>query len=116
MNYFADKELACPCCGENGTNEKSLEMLNKARHSAGVPFVINSAYRCQKHNAKVKGSTTSSHMKGYAFDIKAKDSPTRYKVLRSLFRAGFKRVGVYETFIHVDNDPSKTEGVIWTGV
>jgi hypothetical protein len=27
--------------------------------------------------------------------------------------AGFNRIGISSTFIHVDNDPSKPEDVIW---
>jgi hypothetical protein len=27
--------------------------------------------------------------------------------------AGFNRIGIAPTFIHVDNDPSKPEDVIW---
>jgi hypothetical protein len=29
-------------------------------------------------------------------------------------KAGFNRIGIADTFIHVDNDPGKAENVIWT--
>ena len=91
-----------------------LLKLDEAREVAGIPFVINSAYRSPEHNKKVGGSPNSSHIKGLAVDIKATDSITRYKVVSSLLKVGFTRIGIAETFIHVDLDLDKTQNVIWT--
>ena len=77
-----------------------LAKLDKAREFAKVPFVINSAYRSPEHNARIGGKPNSSHLRGLAVDIKAKDSRTRYKVLEAL--------------IHVDDDKDKSQQVIWT--
>ena len=90
-----------------------LAKLDKAREYAGIPFVINSAYRSPEHPESIK-NPTSSHIKGLAVDIKAKDSRTRYKVLEALIHVGFNRIGIADTFIHVDDDKQKSSNVIWT--
>jgi uncharacterized protein YcbK (DUF882 family) len=90
-----------------------LAKLDKAREFAKVPFVINSAYRSPEHAESIK-NPTSSHIKGLAVDIKATDSRTRYKVLNALMHVGFNRIGIADTFIHVDDDKDKSQQVIWT--
>ena len=90
-----------------------LAKLDKAREFAKVPFVINSAYRSPEHAESIK-NPTSSHIKGLAVDIKATDSRTRYKVLNALIHVGFNRIGIADTFIHVDDDKDKSQQVIWT--
>ncbi len=90
-----------------------LAKLDKAREYAKMPFVINSAYRSPDHPESIK-NPSSSHIKGLAVDIKATDSRTRYKVLDALMSVGFNRIGIADTFIHVDDDKDKSSNVIWT--
>lgn len=113
--YFKESELACNCCGEFIEVDELVNRLTKARELAGVPFVINSGYRCPQHNENVGGVVNSSHTFGYAADIKITDTANRYKILTALLEAGFERVGVYRTFIHVDVDPNKVAKVMWHG-
>ena len=91
-----------------------LAKLDEAREFAGIPFIINSAYRSPEHNAKIGGKPNSSHIKGLAVDIKATDSRTRFLVLEALISVGFNRIGIADTFIHVDDDKDKSDKVIWT--
>ena len=130
MNYFTDKELQCPCCKITNMDSRFLEKINRARHISQVPYVVNSACRCKKHNKKVGGSLTSSHLFGnvnrlkvktQAMDIKITDSNQLYKIQYGLHDAGFERFFVYcridfdgdgstiivPKHIHVDNDPTK---------
>ena len=90
-----------------------LAKLDKAREFAKVPFVINSAYRSPEHPEYIK-NPTSSHIKGLEVDIKATDSKTRFKIVKALVTVGFTRIGIADTFIHVDLDFDKTQNVIWT--
>lgn len=99
--------------GEN-MNVNMLKMLDNARDIAGVPFKINSAFRTIEHNKKVGGVGDSAHTKGYAADISAKTDEVQRIILKAAFAAGFRRFGVYGTFIHMDNDPNKSQA-IWTG-
>ena len=90
-----------------------LAKLDKAREYAGMPFVINSAYRSPEHPESIK-NPTSSHIKGLAVDIRTTDSRTRYKVLEALIHVGFNRIGIADSFIHVDDDKEKSSNVVWT--
>lgn len=112
FKYFNDDEFACPCCGQNAIRFSLIRSLDKAREEAGIPFKINSGYRCAKHNKAVGGSETSSHLDGSAADISVDTSERRYKALQSLLKH-FPRVGIAKTFIHVDNDLTKPQEVSW---
>jgi len=90
-----------------------LAKLDDAREFAGFPFFINSAYRSPDHPESIK-NPTSSHIKGLAVDIRAIDSKTRYIIIDALMHVGFNRIGIADTFIHVDDDRNKACGVIWT--
>jgi uncharacterized protein YcbK (DUF882 family) len=98
---------------ENNMNKDFLFVLDEAREFAGIPFVINSAYRSPEHPLSIK-NPSSSHIKGLAVDIKATDSNTRFKIVKALVTVGFTRIGIADTFIHVDLDLDKTQNVIWT--
>jgi len=94
-------------------DEYFLAKLDDAREFAGFPFFINSAYRSPDHPESIK-NPTSSHIKGLAVDIRARDSKTRYLIIDALMHVGFNRIGIADTFIHVDDDRNKSCGVIWT--
>lgn len=112
-NYFSLSEFACPCCKDSSRVDRNfVAKLDRARGEAKVPFKITSGYRCAKHNSKVGGVKGSAHSRGCAADISVTDSQTRYKALSALLKH-FNRVGVAKTFIHVDDDPTKPQGVTW---
>lgn len=98
---------------EYNMNVNFLAKLDEAREIAEIPFIINSAYRTKEHNKKVGGKPNSSHLRGLAVDIKATDSRTRFLVLQALISVGFNRIGIAKTFIHVDDDESKSKEVAW---
>lgn len=118
-DYFANDNLGCPCgeCVSPPMDREMMEALNEARHVAGVPFIVNSAYRCPEYNAlpRVGGSPTSSHLKALAVDIRCANSPDRYAIVAGLMAAGFTRIGIYKSFVHADMDKSKTQSVTWLG-
>lgn len=98
---------------EDNMSKEFLFVLDEARELAEIPFIINSAYRSPEHPLSIK-NPTSSHIKGLAVDIKATDSKTRFKIVKALIQVGFTRIGIADTFIHVDLDIDKTQNVIWT--
>lgn len=114
MNYFNEDEFNCPCCGKNEMKQDFLFKIDDAREVAQVPFKVNSGFRCSKHNEEVGGSTTSSHLLGWAADISAVSSNEKFKIVAGLLDAGFTRIGVGKNFIHADCDPNKVKEVIWT--
>ena len=115
LNYFSINEFDSPDLSNSGVNmdREFLQMLDLAREISGVSFRINSGYRTREHNERVGGKSDSSHLIGKAADIHCKTSRDRSIVLDSLKQAGFHRFGIAKTFIHVDNDSSKSEEVIW---
>lgn len=112
-NYFLDNELACKCCGALVFVPSFKFRLNMARHTARIPFVITSGYRCYDYNKKCGSKDSSSHPKGFAVDISATNSRTRYKIVSALLESGLSRIGISSDFIHVDDDPNKPKDVIW---
>jgi uncharacterized protein YcbK (DUF882 family) len=96
-----------------------LQMLDSAREIYGKPMVITSGFRTEAHNHHLKSqgysaSENSSHLKGLAADIKCTTSADRWAMVHSLTKAGFNRLGIAKTFIHVDTDESKPPFLIWT--
>lgn len=115
MKYFKIEEFKCKCgCERAEMMPSTLDKLDKAREIAGIPFKVNSGYRCEAHNKAVGGKSEGAHTSGYAIDIEASVSPSRYLILKSLLEAGFNRIGIANGFIHADDDPSKPPKVIWT--
>ncbi len=115
-DYFHPNECTrCnPPCKKGDMHPDTLYKLNKARHIAGIPFVLNCAYRSPAHD-KAKGrSGTGAHTLGRAVDIRCYSSDTRYKIITAAIEAGFTRIGVADTFIHVDDSPTHAQCVIWT--
>jgi len=114
--YFEYSEFDSP--DQKGSyKHMDVEFLNKlaqARKIAAVGFKITSGYRSPEHNEKVGGVPNSSHTLGHACDIYAPTSRQKYIIINALLQAGFDRIGVAKNFIHVDDDPSKNEEVVWT--
>lgn len=98
---------------EENMDANFLHKLDKARSIANMPFIINSAYRSPEHPLSIK-NPSSSHIKGLAVDIKCTDSRTRFIIVDALIKVGFNRIGIADTFIHVDLDLDKSNKVIWT--
>jgi len=116
MRYFKIKEFDSPDLEGSGSSMdlKILYMLDDARKKYGKAIKINSGYRTRFHNAKVGGVESSSHLKGLAVDIACSKSLDRFKLIKILLEVGFNRLGIGNTFIHVDIDEDKSQNVIWT--
>lgn len=100
--HFKVKEFAC----KDGSDElyvdcELIEKLEVMRLYFDAPITINSAYRTKAHNAKVKGSPKSQHLFGRAADIVVKGI-TPAQVAEFAKKIGFRGVGQYGNFVHVD--------------
>jgi len=121
MKYFNINEFDSPDAigsGEN-MNKDFLSRLDQARSLCDIPFKITSGFRTKNYNESLlargyKASANSSHMKGLAVDISCVDSSSRHKIIKSLMKVGLNRIGIADTFIHVDADTDKPANVIWT--
>ena len=90
----------------------TLDKLCRAREIAKTSFIINSGYRTIQHNIDVGGVQNSAHTKGWAIDIAT--TPAKQQIIYNALKiAGFRRFGIYGTFIHADNDPTKQSPSVW---
>jgi len=78
-----------------------VEKLQQLRDKVNKPVVITSGYRSVAYNKKCGGIPTSNHLLGKAADIKI-SRMTPLEVARLADAFGFKGIGVYPTFTHVD--------------
>ena len=117
LKYFELSEFDCPCEEGSGKymDESFLIKLDRARDIAGIPFKINSGYRCPEHNKKVGGVSNSSHtnIPCNASDIAVKDSQSRFIIINALLQAGFTRIGIGKNFVHCDTDKLKNQRICW---
>lgn len=120
LKHFRLSEFDSPDDPGSGSNMNRdfLDMLDRARSAAGIPFRISSGYRTQSHHDHLtrsgyKTAKNSAHLEGYAADIICLDSRTRSVIVRALIEVGFNRIGIGSSFVHVDDSPSKTEDLMW---
>jgi len=118
--FFDSEQLACKCgCGLNNPSYGLINIIDKTIELCDIPIYINSACRCEKHNKKVGGSQTSSHLprkdnhECEAVDFDADTSKERYKVLKAMMITGFKRIGIGKTFLHGDISHDKVQNIVW---
>lgn len=114
MSYFKTDEFTCPCCGKVIVSGYLIHKLNNMREAFGKPIYVNSGYRCKERNIDVGGSLNSAHCRGTAADIKCDNSTDRYILVRLALELGFDRIGVYETWIHLDVDEELPKPRLWT--
>ena len=113
--YFQDAEFrrCVPSCSIDQMQPGFLELLDAVREAAGIPLVLNSAYRSVEWEKSKKRTGSSSHTKGLAVDIRCTANATRYKIIAAALSCGIRRIGVAHTYIHLDADESKSQGIIW---
>lgn len=103
--FFEEGEFAkcVPSCSLSQMDSAFMIRLDTARCLAGIPFVLNSAYRSPEWDKSRGRSGKSFHCVGRAVDISCKDSVSRLQIVRALIKAGFIGIGIADTFIHVDD-------------
>ena len=113
--YFSDSEFrkCTPSCSIDDMDEGFLELLDKIREDAGIPLVICCAYRSKEWDKKRGRSGNSAHTRGKAVDIRANDSVNRLKIIKAALNNGIRRIGVGKGFVHIDNDSSLPQDVMW---
>jgi uncharacterized protein YcbK (DUF882 family) len=99
---FTLSEFACHDGSKDIMVDYNLvQLLQKLRDHVGKSITITSAFRTASYNKKCGGIATSNHLIGKAADIKiAGMNPLQ--VALAAEKIGFKGIGVYPTFTHVD--------------
>ena len=113
--YFQDSEFrkCSPSCSLQDMDATFMATLDAIRSVAGIPLVLNSAYRSVAHEKKMGRAGTSSHCKGLAVDIRCNTLSNRNKIVRAAMACGIRRIGIAPTYIHLDMDADKTQDIIW---
>ena len=116
MRHFNVSEFDSPDAPGSGSKMDTafLVRLDELRDRCDFPFKVNSGYRTPERNEKVGGSPRSSHLKGIAVDIHCTESSKRHKIITEAIKMGFCRIGIANTFIHLDDDKEKSQDVIWS--
>lgn len=116
LKWFREEEFrkAVPSCSLSDMDEDFMHHLDECRDFAGIPFIINSAYRSVEYEKKKGRTGSSQHTKGLAVDIRCVTNAQRFRIVSSLLVAGFRRIGIGKNFIHVDDGYSNSEPIIWT--
>lgn len=113
--YFSESEFkkCVPSCSERDMDGAFLSLLDEVREKAGIPLILNCAYRSSSWDKSKGRSGNSAHTRGKAVDIRCNASVTRYKIVKAALDCGVRRIGIGRTFVHVDSDETKPQGVIW---
>lgn len=113
--YFKPSEFkSCvPSCSIEQMEAGFLSLLDKVREKAGIPLVLTCAYRSREWDLSKGRTGNSAHTRGKAVDIRCNSNANRLKIVRAALECGITRIGIGKSFVHLDNDASLTQGVIW---
>ena len=105
---FKIKEFDCKCgkCKNTIIDSKLVNSLQLIRNHFGKSVIINSGYRCAKHNKAVGGAALSKHRFGMAADIRVQGVAPE-DVAAYAEAIGLKGIGLYPSFVHIDTRRKK---------
>lgn len=115
IRYFEPAEFDSPDNPGSGQHMQMefVAVLDEVRHACAFPFRITSGFRTPQQNQRCGGAVNSAHLRGYACDIDAQTSRHRFAIVAAAMAHGITRIGVGSRFVHLDNDPSKPNRLIW---
>lgn len=113
--YFAECEFqrCSPSCSLQDMTQEAMDAFDAVRERAGIPLVINCAFRSREWDKARGRSGNSAHTKGVALDIRANSSATRMKIVSAALAEGITRIGIGQGFVHLDIDDTLAQGVMW---
>lgn len=105
VDFFQPKEFLCPCCKHGKVSTLLVYSLDMLRRTWDGAIMVNSAWRCPKHNKEVGGVDTSRHMIGCAADIRP-SNPELIAPFKALVSSMFGRLEgwelkLYDRFVHL---------------
>ena len=121
MSYFSPatdpKLYRCSCgrleCDAPAPSSVLLMTLELMRHQLGREITVHSGPRCAFWNEKEGGEPTSAHLTGDAADLACGSGAERWDMLDAARQAGFQRLGIGRTFLHVDVSNTLPGKVVW---
>lgn len=113
--YFSPAEFkrCTPSCKMEDMDAGFLATLDRVREKAGIPLVLNSAYRSPAYELKHNRKGTSTHTLGLAVDIRCNTYQNRFRIVWAALACGITRIGIAKTYVHLDSSPKHAQEVIW---
>ena len=100
--------------------DSTVMMLDSARKFFGRAIVVRDGFRTRARQLALiqeyglgHAAQTSAHEGGFAVDLLASGVENTKALIRALYSAGFRRFGIMQTSIHVDNDPARPTPAVW---
>lgn len=110
---FFSSEFDCRChypeCTMTYVDEELIQYLQGKRDFLKKGIILNSGFRCTRHNIDEGGKPGSQHLLGKAADIRVNGIDS--KRLAQIFDDA-DGLGIYDTFIHVDKRGHRSR---WSG-
>jgi len=114
-------EFACKCTHDECTftilSQELISGWNAMRRAVDKSLLVNSGFRCQKHNSEpfIKGVPTSRHKSGHAIDVyTGRLNEIEKATVTKIARDHFDIVVEYSTFLHCHMEPD-THNRIFVG-
>ena len=119
---FTEAEMRCrgkDCCGGRADMDPDfMDRLQAMRTEAGIPFQVNSGYRCPDYNDRI--STTGRngpHPTGHAVDLGVARREA-FIVAKLAFKHGMTGLGFDQKgdgrFLHIDDLETSPRPNIWS--
>jgi len=115
--YLTTREYRCRCFNSECTRTlivaSTVRSFNRLRTAYGKRIIVNSAFRCQKHNEAVGGVEDSFHKIGAAMDLRPEGDFTTKEldILEGHALLYFDIVLRYDGFIHCHNVGSDRDSI-----
>lgn len=114
--YFAADLISSPgrVCWDKVVDEAKVKLM-RLQANFGKKLRVNSGYRSPEHNRRVNGKAGSKHLSGTAIDVtwegfRGASIDEKRRFARIARESGFKGIGGYDSFIHVDLGPTRAWG------
>jgi zinc D-Ala-D-Ala carboxypeptidase len=112
--YFPIPELTCRCgCNRCIMDESFMGRIEAAREKCDFPWIVDSAYRCDKHDKEIRGD--GNHPTGEAIDVRFSNLDQMLDAMAQLRLQGFRRFGFCfkGLWLHVDCVPYHPIPAVW---
>lgn len=96
-----------------GVSDDVMKILDAARYNANIPFIITSGLRTPAESIAAGGYATDPHTKGLAVDILCENDTDQYLIVNGAVQAGFKRIGLGKSHVHLDIEQDLPQNVLF---
>lgn len=95
-------------------DQRLLVLMDAVRAMVGRPLTFSCAYRSKEWELKKGRSGSGAHTEGLAVDFRVSNGAERWQIVSAAMKLGVKRIGVANTFVHLDLSKRLPQNVIWT--